>query len=83
MFSKCKDSGFPFGCADTAAADGRRGSNVYHEVNLSRWLWQFGRGKARLGGLTVKETTERNKAARERKFKRGWETRRRRKADKA
>ena len=38
MFSKCKDSGFPFGCADTTAADGRRGprgSNVY-EVNL--WL---------------------------------------------
>jgi hypothetical protein len=28
MFSKRKDSGFPFGCADTAAADGRRGSNV-------------------------------------------------------
>ena len=28
MFSKRKDSGFPFGCADAAAADGRRGSNV-------------------------------------------------------
>ncbi len=28
MFSKRKDSGFPYGCADTAAADGRRGSNV-------------------------------------------------------
>jgi hypothetical protein len=41
------------GCTDTAAADGRRGSNVY-EVNL--WLWQFGRGKLRLGGLTVEET---------------------------
>jgi hypothetical protein len=80
MFSKCKDSGFPFGCAGTAAADGRRGSNVY-EVNP--WLWQFGRGKPSLGGLTVKETTERKKAAREGNFKRGWETRRRRKADKA
>jgi hypothetical protein len=33
MFSKRKDSGFPYGCADAAAADGRRGSNVY-EVNL-------------------------------------------------
>jgi hypothetical protein len=78
-----KDSGFPFGCANTAAADGRRGSNVY-EVNP--WLWQFGRGKPRLGGLTVEGTTERKKAAREGnlgKFKRGWETRRRRKAYKA
>ncbi len=33
--------------------------------------------------LTVKETTERKKAAREGKFKRGWETPRRRRADKA
>ncbi len=40
QFSKRRDSGFPFGCADSAAADGRRGNNVY-EVNL--WLWQFGR----------------------------------------
>jgi hypothetical protein len=80
MFSKRKDSGFPFGCADTAAADGRRGSNFYA---VNPWLWQFGRCKPRLGGLTVKETAERKKAACEGKFKRGWETRRRRKADKA
>jgi hypothetical protein len=80
MFSKRKDSGFPYGCADSAAADGRRGSNVY-EVNP--WLWQFGRGKPRLGGLTVKETTDRKKAARDERLKRGWETRRQRKADKA
>jgi hypothetical protein len=84
MLSKRKDAGFlfKFGCADTAAADGRRGSNVY-EVNP--WLWQFGRGKPRLGGVTVKETTERKKAARDERLKRGWETRRRpsRKADKA
>ncbi len=33
--NKRKDSGFPYGCADSAAADGRRGSNVY-EVNP--WL---------------------------------------------
>jgi hypothetical protein len=51
--------GFPYGCADSAAADGRRGSNMY-EVNP--WLWQFWRGKPRLGGLTVKKTTERKKA---------------------
>ncbi len=37
MSSKRKDSGLPFGCANTAAAD---------------------------GGLTVKETTERKRAAR-------------------
>jgi hypothetical protein len=72
MFSKRKDSGFPYGCADSAAADGRRGSNVY---KVNPWLWQFGRGKPRLGGLTVKETAERNNAAREEKFKRAWETR--------
>jgi hypothetical protein len=31
MFSKRKESGFPFGCADASAADGlgRWGSNVY------------------------------------------------------
>ena len=81
MFSKRKESGFPFGCADSAAADGRRGSNVY-EVNP--WLWQFGRGKPRLGGLTVEDTTaERMDAVRDERLKRGWETRRRRKADKA
>ncbi len=64
----------------TLLADERRGSNVY-EVNP--WLWQFGRGKPRLGGLTVTETAERKKAAREEKFKRAWETRRHRKSDKA
>ena len=34
-FSKSKGSGFPLGCADPAALDGRRGCNVY-EVNT--WL---------------------------------------------
>jgi hypothetical protein len=48
MFSKRKDSGFLFGCADTAAADGRRASNVY---DVNPWLWQLGRGKPRLGVL--------------------------------
>ncbi len=51
-FSMHERPGFPImmGCPDTAAAGGRRGSNVY-EVNP--WLWQFGRGKPRLGDLTV------------------------------
>jgi hypothetical protein len=79
-FSKRKDSGFPFGCADAAAADGRRGSNVY-EVNPL--LWQFGRGKPRLGGLTMEDTAERKDAARDERLERELETRRHRKADKA
>ncbi len=60
-YSKNKNSGFPAGCADTAAEDGRCCSNVY-EVNT--WLWQFGRGKPRLGGLTIKETSDRQDSAR-------------------
>ena len=80
MFSKRKDSGFPFGCADTAATDGRRGSNVY-EVNP--WLWQFGRGKPRLGGLTVEQTAARQDIASAARKKRGAETRGSRKADQA
>ena len=80
MYSKRKDSGFPMGCADAAAVDGRRGSNIY-EVNP--WLWQFGRGKPRLGGLSVVDTQERKVAANVERNKRGAETRRRRKADRA
>ncbi len=44
MYTKSRDSGFPMGCADTAALNCRRCSNVY-EVNP--WLWQFGRRKSR------------------------------------
>ena len=55
-YSKLKNSGFPSGCADEAAENGRHSSKVY-EVNT--WLWQFGRGKPRLGGLTVGETASR------------------------
>ncbi len=55
-YSKNKNACFPAGCTDAAAEDGRRGSNVY-EVNT--WLWQFGRGKPRLGGLTIEETSAR------------------------
>ena len=79
-YSKHKSSGFPAGSCDTAAADGRRGSNVY-EVNP--WLWQFGRGKPRLGGLSCEETDERKEAALQERSLRGAETRRRRKADRA
>ncbi len=67
------------GCANAdyaAALDVRRGSNVY-EVNP--WLWQFGRGKPRLGGLTVEETTDRQLAKDVDRKKRAAETRQRRK----
>ena len=80
LYSKRKDTGFPMGCADAAGVDGRRGSNVY-EVNP--WLWQFGRGKPRLGGLSVEKTQERMQAARDERSLRAAETRRRRKADRA
>ena len=68
------------GSCDTAAADGRCGSNVY-EVNP--WLWQFGRGKPRLGGLSVEETADRKDIALQALSQRGAETRRRSKADRA
>ena len=68
------------GCTDAAALDERRGSDVY-EVNP--WLWQFGRGKPRLGGLTVEETADRQLAKDVDRKKRAVETRRRRKADPA
>jgi hypothetical protein len=51
-----KRSAFEHGTADAADPLGRRGSNVY-EVNP--WLWQFGRGKPRLGGLSVSATEDR------------------------
>ncbi len=80
IFSKRKDTGFSYGCANAAAMDGRRGSNVY-EVNP--WLWQFGRGKPRLGGLTIEETTERKIAVSNARHKRTAATLRHRKANPA
>jgi hypothetical protein len=44
----------PHCCTDAADESGRKGSNVY-EVN--QWMWEFGRGKPRLGGLSVTETS--------------------------
>jgi hypothetical protein len=80
MFSKNKGPGFPMGSADTAAADGRRGSNVY-EVNT--WLWMIGRGKPRQGGLSVEESALKKGAVRVEQAKPSVETRRRRKAARA
>jgi hypothetical protein len=77
-YSKYKSSCFPAGCADAAAEDGRCGSNVY-EVNT--WLWMFGRGKPRLGGLTIEETSDRLNSASKALDKRRKETRDRCKDD--
>ena len=71
-YSKNKNSCFPAECADTAAADGRLGSNVY-EVNM--WLWMFGRGKPRLGSLTIEETSDWQDSCRKASDKRWKETR--------
>ena len=68
-----KDACFPFGCADAAAVDGRRGSNIY-EVNP--WLWSFGRGKPRPGGLSIVQTHERQAATSEDRRKRAAEPKR-------
>jgi hypothetical protein len=76
MFSKNKAAGFPSGCADAAALDGRRGSNIY-EVNP--WLWRFGRGKPRLGGLSIDQTAKRQDAVSDVWHKRAAETKRARK----
>ena len=77
-YSRNKGACFPAGCADAAAEDGRRGSNVY-EVNT--WLWQFGRGKPRIGGLTIEATAERLDSACKSLDKRRKETREGRKRD--
>ena len=59
---------------DTAAVDGRLGSNA-NEVK--RWLWQFGRGKPpRLGGLSIEKAGTKKKAAQKELLLRGAETRR-------
>ena len=72
-----KASAFQHGAADAAKPEGRRGSNAY-EVNT--WLWQFGRGRERLGGLSVSETEDRREQVVSAGAKRGAETSRRREA---
>ena len=67
-----QSSKFPHGCADAADESGRKGSNVY-EVN--QWMWEFGLGKPRLGGLSVTETEERRIAVRTEAGRRAQSTR--------
>ena len=72
-----KASAFQYGIADAAAVDGRRGGNVY---KVNPWLWQSGRGRPRLGGLSVSETKDKSKAIVWAGAKRSQETRRHREA---
>ncbi len=60
-FSKHRNSLFPMGCANTAASDGRCGSNVYEvkHVVMKLWPWQ-----AMLGCLTVEVNAARKKTGR-------------------
>ena len=48
-----------------------------YRLTRGPWLWQFGRGKPRLGGLSVEKTQERMQAARDERNLRAAETRRR------
>ena len=76
QLSKHQRSKFPYGRADASDRSGRKGSNVY-EVNI--WLWQFGRGRPRLGGLSVGDTEERRIAVMQDGARRGHATRTKRK----
>ncbi len=79
-FSKHKGAGFPMGSADTADADGMRGTNVYE---VDTWLWLFACCKPSLSGLSVEETALKKRAGREEHVKRAVETHQRWKVAKA
>jgi hypothetical protein len=53
QLSNLQHSKFPHCCANASDESGTKGSNVYE---LNQWMWQFGRGKPRLGVLSVTET---------------------------
>ncbi len=41
LYSRRRDSGFPMGCADSVAVDGKSSSNhdvTMYEVNLNIWI---------------------------------------------
>ena len=61
--------------------EGEAATSMRLTVQLNTWLWQFGRGKPRIGGLTIKETSERHDSASKSSDKRRKETREGRKRD--
>ncbi len=64
---------------------GNSTATIPHQYSQHKRLWQFGRGKPRLGGLSVEKTDDRKAAAQKERLLRGAETqaRWRRKADRA
>ena len=64
---------------------GREATSRANVYEINQWLWQFGRGKPRLGGLSAAETEEQRIAVAKDGAKRAVATRarRRRKALKA
>ena len=57
---------------------GREAMSCANVYKINQWLWQFGRGKPRLGGLSVAETEERRIALAKDGAKRAVATRARR-----
>ena len=47
------------GCADASNASCGKGDLGRNAHELSQWLWEFGLGKPRLGGLSAEKTEER------------------------
>jgi hypothetical protein len=60
--------------AGVAATSMRSMISQHVAVAVWTWLWQFGRGKPRLGGLTIEETSDRQDAACKASDKRRKET---------
>jgi hypothetical protein len=63
---------FEFGCADGASQGSRRGSHV---TEINAWLWNFGRPRPRVGGLSVAKTERISKKSKSEAARRGWNTR--------
>ena len=75
-----KASAFQFGIADAAETQSLWMAVGGATCMRSTWLWQFGRGRSRLGGLFVSETEEQREAVVRAESKRSQETLRRREA---
>jgi hypothetical protein len=67
---------FEYGCADGSDQGSRRGSHVY-EINT--WLWNFGRSRPRIGGLSVAKTEMIRRQSRSETSRRAAETEKARK----
>jgi hypothetical protein len=77
MFSKRKDVGFPFGCANATAVDGLRGRSM--SAKLTRGCGSLSAASPAWGGLSVEKTVERKHDAKDVRNNRAAETKRVRK----